>query len=64
MSQFRGIPVLEAETKRRNTSADFFVRLVREKPLGVVGGVIVLILLFTGISQMSWLPMRGMRFTW
>ncbi len=29
--------------------ADFFVRLLRDKPLGVVGGVIVLILLFSGI---------------
>ena len=59
MSQFRGIPVLEAETKRRNTSADFFVRLVREKPLGVVGGVIVLILLFTGIFADVLAPYEG-----
>ena len=29
--------------------ADFFIRLVREKPLGTAGGVIVLLLLFTGI---------------
>ena len=49
MSQLRDIPLLEDETKRRNALGDFFVRLVREKPLGVVGGVIVLLLLFSGI---------------
>jgi len=49
MSQVRDIPVQEAETKRRHALADFFIRLVREKPLGIVGGVIVLILLFSGI---------------
>ena len=37
------------EPKSRNRMADFFVRLVREKPLGVSGGVIVFILLFSGI---------------
>ena len=49
MSQLREIPLLEVESKRRNTLGDFFVRLLREKPLGVVGGVIVLVLLFSGI---------------
>ena len=49
MSQLREIPLLEVESKRRNTLGDFFVRLLREKPLGVVGGVIVLLLLFSGI---------------
>ena len=49
MSQVREIPRQEAETKRRYPLADFFVRLVREKRLGVVGGVIVLVLLFGGI---------------
>ena len=49
MSQLRETPLLEVETKRRNALGDFFVRLVREKPLGVVGGVIVLVLLFSGI---------------
>lgn len=37
------------EPKRRSAAADFFTRLVREKPLGTVGGIIVLILLLTGI---------------
>ena len=35
--------------KRRSRLADFFIRLVREKPLGAVGAVIVLLLLFVGI---------------
>ncbi len=49
MSQLREIPLQEAERKRRPRLAEFFVRLVREKPLGLFGGVIVLILLFLGI---------------
>ena len=38
-----------AATKRRGFLADMFVRLVKEKPLGLVGGIIILILLLTGI---------------
>ena len=38
-----------AETKRHRALADFFIRLVKEKPLGTVGGVITLLLLLTGI---------------
>ena len=49
MSQVRDIPLLEPERKRRHALADFFIRLVREKPLGVVGGVIFSIVLFGGI---------------
>ena len=49
MSQLRDIPLEEVETKSRYALADFFIRLVREKPLGVAGGIIVLILLFSGI---------------
>ncbi len=56
MSQVGDIPVQEAEAKRRRGLATFFIRLVREKPLGVVGGVIVLILLFSGIfADLAWL---------
>ena len=36
------------EPKRRSAWVDFFIRLVREKPLGLIGGVIVLVLLITG----------------
>ncbi|GAG52981.1 unnamed protein product, partial [marine sediment metagenome] len=35
--------------KRHSFFIGFFIRLVKEKPLGTVGGVIILILLFTGI---------------
>jgi len=38
-----------AETKRHSFLVDFFIRLVKEKPLGTVGGVITLLLLLTGI---------------
>ena len=38
-----------AETKRRSRLVDFLQRLIAEKPLGVVGGIITLLLLLTGI---------------
>jgi peptide/nickel transport system permease protein len=38
-----------AERKRHSWLVGFFIRLVKEKPLGTVGGVITLLLLFTGI---------------
>ena len=38
-----------AETKRHSFLVRFLIRLVKEKPLGTVGGVITLALLFTGI---------------
>ncbi len=45
--------VISAETreerKRRPFLVELFVRLIKEKPLGTVGGVIVLILLLAGI---------------
>ena len=37
------------EQKRRSLLADTFIRLIKEKPLGTVGGVIVLILFIVGI---------------
>ena len=37
------------ERKRRSALADFSIRLFREKPLGIVGAVITLLLLFAGI---------------
>ncbi|MBA7686168.1 Glutathione transport system permease protein GsiD [subsurface metagenome] len=39
----------EDERKRHSLLVDFFIRLVKEKPLGTVGGVITLLLLLTGI---------------
>jgi len=38
-----------AEPKRHSLLVDFFIRLVKEKPLGTVGGVITLLLLLTAI---------------
>ena len=35
--------------KKRNEFVDIFIRLIREKPLGTIGGVILVILLFVGI---------------
>lgn len=37
------------ESKRHSFVVDVFIRLVKEKPLGVVGGLITLTLFFTGI---------------
>ena len=37
------------EPKRRGRLADFFIRLVREKPLGTACGIIILILIFVAI---------------
>ncbi len=37
------------EPKGRSKPAEFFIRLVKEKPLGTVGAVITLLLLLTGI---------------
>jgi len=41
--------VTRAEKKRHSLLVDLFIRLVKEKPLGTVGGVIFLMLLITGI---------------
>ena len=49
MRQYREIDIPETATKRRRPLADFFVRLVREKPLGLLGGVIVLLMLLCGV---------------
>lgn len=39
-----------AVEKKRNALANFFVRLVKEKPLGTFGGVLTLVFLVTAIS--------------
>jgi len=45
-----------AERKRHSWLVGFFIRLVREKPLGTVGGVITLLLLLAGIfADLAWL---------
>lgn len=43
-------PAALEEGKRRNLWVEALVRLVREKPLGTVGGIIVLVLFIVGIS--------------
>ena len=49
MSNATGIPSAVSEPKRRAGPADFFIRLWREKPLGTVGGIIILLLIFVAI---------------
>ena len=49
MSDATGILSAVIEPKRRSRLADFFIRLVREKPLGTISGIIVLILIFVAI---------------
>ena len=44
-----GLPGKEDEEKRRGMVADTLVRLIKEKPLGLIGGIIVLVLFLTGI---------------
>ena len=44
-----GIDATLGREKKRNAFADFFIRLVKEKPLGTAGGVIVLILVILAI---------------
>ena len=49
MSDATGIPSVEIAPKRRSRLADFFIRLAREKPLGTISGIIILILIFVAI---------------
>ena len=49
MSDATGIPSAVSQPKRRSRLADFFIRLVKEKPLGTACGIIVLILIFVAI---------------
>jgi len=61
MADFRIDREIETATttairKRRNPIADFFIRLIKEKPLGTIGLIIVIVLLLTGIfSDLTWL---------
>ncbi len=49
MSNATGIPSAASAPKRRSRLADFFTRLVKEKPLGTVSGIIILILILVAI---------------
>ena len=60
MSDAVGIPSAEIAPKRRSRLADFFIRLVREKPLGTFSGIIILILIFVAIFADVLAPYRYM----
>ena len=50
------VAAVEGETRKGSWLGGFLKRLVREKPLGTVGGMFVLLLLVTGIfADLSWL---------
>ena len=49
MSDATGIPSAVSEPKRRTRLTDFFIRLVKEKPLGTANGIIILILILVAI---------------
>ena len=49
MSDAAGMPSVEIAAKRRSRLAAFFIRLVKEKPLGTASGVIILILMIVAI---------------
>ena len=49
MSDAAGIPSTEIAPRRRSRLAAFFIRLVKEKPLGAISGIIILILIFVAI---------------
>ena len=63
MSDAIGIPSAVSEPKRRSRLADFFIRLVREKPLGTICGIIILILILVVSLQMFWLLIHMMKYT-
>ena len=52
-----------AEAKRHSFLVDLLIRLVKEKPLGMAGGIIALLLLLTGIFA-DFLAPYGMNETW
>jgi peptide/nickel transport system permease protein len=49
MSNIDTVSVAIEEQQRRPALVNFFIRLLREKPMGLIGGIIVLILLLMGI---------------
>ena len=49
MSNATAVPSAVGEPKRRGRLAEFFIRLVKEKPLGAFGGLIILIWILVAI---------------
>ena len=60
MSDATGIPSVVSAPKRRSRLADFFIRLVKEKPLGTVSGIIILIMILAAIFADALAPYRYM----
>ena len=60
MSDAVGIPSALIAPKRRSRLADFFIRLIREKPLGTFSGIIILILILVAIFADVLAPYRYM----
>ena len=58
MSSATGIPSAASEPDRRAGLAYFFVRLVKEKPLGTACGILILILIIVLSLPMFWLPIH------
>ncbi len=58
MKETLEMPPEISEPRRRARLAVFLTRLVREQPLGLIGGMIVLLFLFTGIFA-DWLAPYG-----
>ena len=56
MNDTTDIQSSEIAPKRRSRLADFFTRMVREKPLGTASGIIVFILIFVAIFADSLAP--------
>ncbi|GAG81844.1 unnamed protein product, partial [marine sediment metagenome] len=52
------LPGEVAERKRHSFLVAFLIRLVKEKPLGTIGGIITLLLLFVGIFADFLAPYR------
>ena len=38
-----------SQPKKRNSVADFFVRLVKQKPLGMASGIVILLLILVAL---------------
>ena len=58
MNNTQEIPSAVSEPKRRARLADFLIRLLKEKPLGTFGGIIILILILVSIFADVLAPYR------
>lgn len=58
MSDAIDTPLEKQELKKHSPLVDFLIRLVKERPLGLINGIIVLLFLFIGIFA-DWLAPYG-----